>query len=71
MRRMVGRWPSDVGISQHLATNLLDTGFVDLIRGLLDQYGFLPTHSFWRSPRPSIIADFEQSAAGKYSSCEI
>jgi diguanylate cyclase (GGDEF)-like protein len=43
------------------ATNLLDTGFVDLVRDLLDQYQ-LPAHALvLEITETSIIADFEQS----------
>jgi diguanylate cyclase (GGDEF)-like protein len=43
------------------ATNLLDTGFVDLVRGLLDQHQ-LPAHVLvLEITETSIIADFEQS----------
>ena len=43
------------------ATNLLDTGFVDLVHDLLDQYGLPAQALVLEITETSIIADFEQS----------
>jgi diguanylate cyclase (GGDEF)-like protein len=57
--RAAGRQMSiSVNIS---ATNLLDTGFVDLVRGLLDQYQLPASALVLEITETSIIEDFERS----------